>query len=100
MKGNRVLFHVTHTHDQQSCIAHDAVGKAKFARVLDGAEAAGVTLIGAYTDAPGHAVYFILETDRVENLVRFFEPIIDMGDTQIRPVVESAAALKILNETG
>jgi len=33
----------------------------------------------------------------VESLIKFFEPIIDMGQTDIRPVVGPMAAIKILN---
>jgi hypothetical protein len=95
-----MLFHVTHKHDHHSCIAHDAEGKAKLAKALKGAESAGVTLHGVYTDAPGHAIYFIIETDHAENLVKFFEPIIDMGDTDIRPVLDPMAVLNILNDEG
>jgi hypothetical protein len=95
-----MLFHVTHKHDHHSCIAHDAAGKRKLAKALNGAESAGVTLHGVYTDAPGHAIYFIIETDRTENLVKFFKPIIDMGETDIRPVLDPTAVLKILNDEG
>lgn len=93
-----MLFHATHRHNHHSCVAHDPEGKAKFAQVFQGAEDAGVKLVGVYADPPGHTIYMILETDAAENLVKFFDPIVDMGDTEIRPVVDPLAAIKIFDK--
>ena len=90
-----MLFHVTHTHTWESCPAHNPeLIKSTFGRMLSSAEKIGVNVIGRYVDAPAHTVYFILEADSVEKLADFFEPALNIGHAEIRPVEDGLAAVK------
>lgn len=90
-----MLFHVTHTHTGESCPAHNPeLIRTTFGKMLSSAEKIGVNVIGRYVDAPAHTVYFILEADSVEKLADFFEPALNIGHAEIRPVEDGLAAVK------
>lgn len=89
-----MLFHATHRHTHQSCSAHKPENMALFGKAVASASELGVKIIGSYTDAPGHAVYMILEADTVMQLFQLFDPILELGDTEIRPVVDALALMK------
>ena len=93
-----MIFHATHKHNYQTCPAHNADVKAQFMGALQSAEEKGVKVHGMYVDVPGHTVFMILETDAVEKLVAFFDPIVDLGDTDIRPVTAPINAVSILQD--
>jgi hypothetical protein len=93
-----MIFHATHKHDHHSCPAHDAEKKANFMKAIQSADEIGVKVHGFYADVPGHTIFMILETDAVEKIVQFFDPIVDMGDTDIRPVVDPMAAIRLLKD--
>ena len=96
-----MLFHATHHHTHQSCSAHKPENMALFGKAVASASELGVKIVGLYTDAPGHAVYMILEADTVMQLFQLFDPILELGDTEIRPVVDSIALMKhIQNQAG
>jgi hypothetical protein len=78
-------------HDPEK--AKNTVGK-----VLANAESAGVKVIGAYVDPPAHAFYYIVETDAVENIQAFLDPIIDLGYADIRPVSDAYSTVKKVAE--
>jgi hypothetical protein len=52
-----------------------------------------------YVDAPGHVGYFILEADTMEQIVQFFDPLLELGDTDIKPVISMDSALAIMKES-
>ena len=92
-----MLFHVTHTHGYETCMAHDEKRKTKFSQTIANAEASGVTVHGVYGDPPGHQIFMVLETDTMEELVKFLDPIIDFADYTIRPVLNLSTAMDILS---
>jgi hypothetical protein len=90
-----MLFHVTHTHTPESCPAHDPErARETFGKVLSSAEGIGVKLIGAWVDAPAHAVYLVVEADSVEKLSELFFPALTIGHADIRPVEDALALFK------
>lgn len=90
-----MLFHITHVHSGHSCPFHDpdVVGKT-FAKVVADTEESGLKLLGGYADAPGHAMYFVVDADDARQIQTFLDPIIDMGDADIRPVTDFAALVR------
>ena len=54
-----MLFHITHVHTPESCPYHDPEkARATFGKMLGSAESLGVTLVGAWVDAPApYSVY-------------------------------------------
>ncbi|MGK0225466.1 MAG: DUF3303 domain-containing protein [Acidimicrobiales bacterium] len=84
-----MLLHITHHHDEKTCPAGDKEKvAATFGALLPSLEAAGVTVVGAWVDPPGHDFFLIVETDSYEALLEGFEPIVPIGTATIQPVVD------------
>ena len=94
-----MLFHATHTHSYQTCHAHDENRKAKVVEAVQASEENGIKIHGIYVDPPGHSAYFVLEADTMEQVVQFFDPMFELGDTDIHPVMSMQAALDALKST-
>ena len=88
-----MLFHATHKHSYQTCHAHDDKRKAKMMESLQSADGLGIKVHGVYVDAPGHVFFFILEADEMEQIVKFFDPMFELGDANIRPIMSMQDAL-------
>ena len=94
-----MLFHATHTHSYQTCHAHDENRKAKVVEAIQASEKIGIKIHGIYVDPPGHSAYFVLEADTMEQVVQFFDPMFELGDTDVHPVMSMQAALDALKST-
>ena len=94
-----MLFHATHTHSYQTCHAHDEKRKAKVLEAVQSAGEIGINIIGIFVDPPGHVAYFVLEAESMEQIVQFFEPLLELGNTDISPVMSMQAALDTLKST-
>ena len=94
-----MLFHATHTHRYQTCHAHDEDRKAKVVEAVQVSEEIGIKIHGIYVDPPGHSAYFVLEADTMEQVVQFFDPMLELGDTDIHPVMSMQAALDALKSS-
>ena len=90
-----MLFHVTHTHGYETCMAHDEDAKVKFSETIS--KKSEVKVHGVYADPPGHQIFMILEADTMEQLVKFLNPIIDFGDYNIRPILNFNTAIESLS---
>jgi hypothetical protein len=93
-----MLFHATHRHNHETCSAHKPENQAQFAKAIASADELGVKVIGSYVDAPGHAVFMIIEADSALQIAKFFDPILELGDTEIRPVADALALLEQLKQ--
>jgi len=91
-----MLFHATHVHSYQTCHAHDEKRKAKVMEAVQSAGEIGINIIGIFVDPPGHVGYFVLEAESMEQIVQFFDPMLELGDTDIHPVMSMQAALDAL----
>ena len=84
-----MLFHITHVHTEATCPYHKPeVVSETFGKVLPAFEEAGATVLGAYTDAPAHAMYLIVEASTADQVRLGLAPIIDQGTAEVRPVSE------------
>ena len=93
-----MLFHVTHVHSYQTCPAHNPDVKASVAEAIKTAADKGVKLLMTTVDAPGHNLYMLLEADSYEAIMNFFEPLLEIGDADIRPVMDVMAAMNIAQD--
>ena len=93
-----MLFHATHTHSYQTCHAHDEARKAKIMEAVKLTEESGLKIHSIHVDPPGHVGFFLLEADTMEQIVQFFDPMLELGDTDIRPVMSMQAALDALKQ--
>jgi hypothetical protein len=80
-------------------MAHDGKAKANFSQTLSNAEESGVKVHGVYADPPGHQIFMVVETDTMEQLVKFLDPIIDLGDYEVRPVLNFSTAIANLSNS-
>ena len=93
-----MLFHATHTHSYQTCHAHDEARKTKIMEAVKSTEESGLKIHSIHVDPPGHVGFFLLEADTMEQIVQFFDPMLELGDTDIRPVMSMEAALDALKQ--
>ncbi len=90
-----MLFHITHVHTPEECPYHNPEkARATFGKMLSSAEQIGVTLVGAWADAPAHTVYFVVETDSAEKIQEFLEPAFEIGRAETRVVQDGRALLQ------
>ena len=89
-----MLFHATHKHSYQTCHAHDEERKEKMMESLQSADELGVKVHGVYVDPPG----LVLEADEMEYIVKFFDPMFELGDAKVRPVMSMQDALSAISK--
>tara|TARA_B100001013_G_scaffold73780_1_gene39212 strand:+ start:261 stop:503 length:243 start_codon:yes stop_codon:yes gene_type:complete len=80
-------------------MAHDGKAKTNFSQTISNAEESGVKVHGVYADPPGHQIFMVVETDTMEQLVKFLDPIIDLGDYEVRPVLNFSTAIANLSNS-
>lgn len=90
-----MIFHVTATHRPQNCSAHRPERQKAFRELFSRAQGLGVKLHGNYVDAPGHAVYIVMEAEDAMAISRLLEPVLEFGHYEIRPVVDT---VRLMNE--
>ena len=96
-----MLFHVTHTHTWETCPYHDPDrAQETFGAAMSGLDEAGVTLVGAWFDAPAHTAMLVIDADSAVAIEQALAPVIDVGWAVTRPVVDSADILKRVAESG
>lgn len=89
-----MLFHVTHTHNWETCPYNDpARARDTFGRMMAGIADSEVELVAAFADAPAHKVFLVLEAESVVQIEQSLAPVIDMGSTKTRPVSDFAEIL-------
>jgi len=93
-----MLFHITHTHGYETCMAHNQDSKKEFSQTISNSEKLDIKVHGVYADPPGHQIFMVLEADTMEQLVKFLDPIIDFGDYDIRPVLNFSTAIETLSD--
>ena len=69
----------------------------KFSQTISKAEESGVKVHGVYADPPGHQIFLVVETDTMEQLVKFLDPVIDLGEYDVRPVLNFSTAMANLS---
>jgi hypothetical protein len=90
-----MLFHITHVHTPESCPYHNPEkARATFGKVLGSAEQLGVTLVGAWIDAPAHTAYLVVETDSAQKIEELLAPAFEIGQAETRVVADALALLK------
>jgi len=90
-----VLFHVTVSHTPELCPADNPAPVALIASE-DHVKASGVTVVGSYIATPEHLMYFVLESDDYNSVVRFLRPLMRIGTPRVTPVQSFNDALGVL----
>jgi hypothetical protein len=93
-----MLVHMKHVHTWNNCPAHSPEKIALLKKVLDTAGEKGVRLLSATVDAPAHTFFFLLESDSMENVTRWWEPLLEWGQGEVDPVTELKATGEMMEK--
>ena len=80
-----MLFHVTLDHTPEDCPIV-RTGASDVPEMLARADETGVKVISALGARPQHCVYLVLETDDINKLNDFLEPVLSWVKCEITPV--------------
>ncbi len=80
-----MLFHITQTHTPENC-PKDAGGS----KTLYDSNVEGLNVKAIYGAFAEHEIYYIVETDDVENIQKFLFPGFKRCTARITPVAEAA----------
>ncbi len=93
-------FIVTHTHTPEQCPS----GNPEMIKVLrevcpstEFAEKCGVKVLSSWIAVPEHVMYFVLEADSYDSVVKYFQPIMRIGTARVTPVLEYAKAVGLVS---
>ena len=89
-----MLFVVTHEHTPELCPADDPAPVHKLADEGHIKES-GVKVVGSYVAAPEHTFYLVLEAEDYAQVVRYLQPMMKIGPSDIVPVQTLAESLGI-----
>ena len=90
-----MLFHITHVHTPETCPYNDPEkAKATFGKMIGSAESLGVTLHGAWVDAPAHTVFLVAETDSSDKHEELLAPGLEIGVAETHVVQDGRAMLE------
>jgi len=94
-------FLVTHNHTADQCPS----GNPEMMRVLrevcpttEFAEKCGVKVLSSWIAVPEHTMYFVLDADSYDSVVKYFEPIMRIGTARVTPVLEYAKAVGLVGK--
>jgi hypothetical protein len=90
-----MLFHVTHTHNWESCPYHDPEkARDTFGKTMAGLGSTAATVVGAWIDAAAHKLIFVIDADSLEEIENLLAPIIDLGCAETRPVNDAMEVIR------
>jgi hypothetical protein len=80
-------------------MAHDGKAKTNFPLTISNTEESGVKAHGFYADPLGHQIFLVVESDTREQLVKFLDPVIDLGDYEVSPFLNFSTAIASLSNS-
>ncbi len=83
-----MLFMIQHTHDYSTCHTHNPQKAPVFRDTLTNLGDHGVKVHKMYGNRLEHTPFIIYEADSMEQLDAAFDPILEMGQYTITPVME------------
>lgn len=94
-------FIVTHTHTPEQCPS----GNPEMLKVLqevspstEFAEKCGVKVLSSWIAVPEHIMYFVVEADSYNSVVKYFQPIMLIGTARVTPVLDYAEAVGLVGK--
>ncbi|MDA8604266.1 DUF3303 domain-containing protein [Alphaproteobacteria bacterium] len=83
-----MFFVVKHSHDYSTCQAHNPESVAAMGDLVTRASDHGITVHGRYGNRLEHTNFYILEASSMEDIDALFDPVLEMGNWDITPVVK------------
>jgi hypothetical protein len=93
-----MLFVLVQTHSHENCPSHKPESLQGISNAYRQADEIGIRIIGAYTDTPGHTGFLIVDTDSVEKLQKFIDPMLDFWNSDVHPVIDTMAVMQRLQQ--
>ena len=62
------------------------------------AEKCGIKVLSSWIAVPEHIMYFVVEADSYESVVKYFKPIMRIGTARVTPVLEYAKAVGLVGK--
>jgi hypothetical protein len=85
---NKMLFMIQHSHDYSTCQTHHPEKGPLFSETLANLGDHGVKVHKMYGNRLEHTLFVICEADSMEQLDAAFDPILEMGQYTVTPVME------------
>ena len=82
-----MLFHVTSQHSYDTCHSHDKDKQGLQQQALANAEKNGVKIHFNLANRMEHTNFMLLEADNLESIDKMFDPILELGQHEITPVL-------------
>jgi hypothetical protein len=83
-----MLFMVKSTHDYSTCQTHHPEKGPLFSKTLDNLGDHGVKVHAQYSNRLEHTLFIVCEADTFEQLDAAFDPILEMGNFEVTPVMK------------
>ena len=82
-----MIVHATWSHSYETCQAHDTESQKIHKKAFETALEKGVTVHSIYVNRPQHTMFMVLEAKTFEQIDNFFDPLLEMCNGEITPVV-------------
>ena len=82
-----MLFHVTAQHSYDTCHTHDKNKQELQKEAFANAEKNGVRIHFNLVNRLEHTSYMLLEADNFESIDKGIDPILELGEYEINPVL-------------
>ena len=83
-----MYFIVQHRHDYSTCHAHNPVSIQAMGDIVTSAAKHNITIHGHFGNRLEHTNYYIIEAISMEDVDALFEPVLELGDWEITPVIK------------
>ncbi len=94
-------FVVTHTHTPEQCPAGNPERMKVIREVGPSTKFAGecgVKVLSSWIAVPEHVMYFVLEADSYDSVVKYFAPLMKIGTAKVTPVLDFADAVGLVGQ--
>jgi hypothetical protein len=89
-----MLFHLTHTHTNETCFAHKPEVLKALGAHFTSADEKGVHIRSLHVAPWEHTWYGVFEADSAEAIERFLDPMLELGTAKITPVTDVLATIE------
>ena len=83
-----MLFMVIHTHDYKTCGAHIPEVSGALKELTKNKDGNKIRIVAAYGNRLEHKLFIIIEADRMEDIDAHFDPVLEIGNYDITPMME------------
>ncbi len=83
-----MYFVVKHTHNYSTCQAHVPESVAAMGDIVTRAPEHNVQVHARYGNRLEHTNFYVIEADSMEDINALFDPVLELGDWDLTPVMK------------